>query len=513
MTRFPSRLWLIAFASLVSTCGPAPAPTPAAEPEEPPALAVTVWTDRTELFMEYPPLVAGAQARFAVHLTDLRTFAPVREGRVVVRFEGETIQRFEVAGPSSPGIYGVDVTVPAARRYQLAVELHGQKLTDDIRAGAVTVHPDAASALAAVPGGEGEGATSFLKEQQWVLDFATAVVDAAPRAGVLTVPATIEPRAGGSVDVRASAAGRVTAGGGRAIGTRVSQGDVLAEIVARHERVGEKPVLRQELAAAEAELRFARDTLARIQRLASAGAVPQRRVDEARKSEETAAARVQIAQEQVRHLELTRSGKGAGSPDERLLARAPISGVLAETHVTPGGTVEAGDLLFRIVALDRVHVVGNISEQHLATTEKVSAAEVEVPGLATPLRTTRLVSRGRVVDRASRSVPVIFELNQPPSSVAIGQAVVLRLSLPAGTSDVGIPAEAVVDDGGQPIVFVQVGGERFERRPVRVGTAREGGFVHITDGVTAGDRIVTRGAHLVRLAALSPQTPGHGHVH
>jgi hypothetical protein len=24
---------------------------------------------------------------------------------------------------------------------------------------------------------------------------------------------------------------------------------------------------------------------------------------------------------------------------------------------------------------------------------------------------------------------------------------------------------------------------------------------------------VIRGAHLVRLAALSPQTPGHGHVH
>jgi multidrug efflux pump subunit AcrA (membrane-fusion protein) len=71
----------------------------------------------------------------------------------------------------------------------------------------------------------------------------------------------------------------------------------------------------------------------------------------------------------------------------------------------------------------------------------------------------------------------------------------------------------VVDDGGQTIVFVQTGGESFERRPVTLGGPREGGFVQVAKGLDAGERIVTRGAHLVRLAALSPQTPGHGHVH
>jgi hypothetical protein len=145
---------------------------------------VTVWTDRTELFMEYPPLVAGAQVRFAIHLTDLADFSPVREGRVVVRFEGETIERFEVEGPSTPGIFGVDVTVPAARRYQLAVELHGARLSDEHRVGAVTVYPTAEEAIAAI-GEDEEGATAFLKEQQWTLDFATAVVDDRARREVL----------------------------------------------------------------------------------------------------------------------------------------------------------------------------------------------------------------------------------------------------------------------------------------------------------------------------------------
>jgi membrane fusion protein, heavy metal efflux system len=504
-------LLLVIPAALVSGCSSVSGPARTSSDEEPQVLAVTVWSERTELFMEYPPLVAGEQVRFAIHLTDLEDFSPVREGRVVVRFEGETIQQFEAAGPSTPGIFGVDVTVPAARRYQLAVELHGARLSEEHRVGAVTVYKAPDEALAAIAADE-EGAVQFLKEQQWSLDFATAVVDGRDRREVFAVPATVEPRAGGSVDVRALAAGRLASGGHRAAGTRVNRGDPLAELIVRNERVGEAPILKLELSNAEAELRLARQSLARVERLAAAGAVPARRLDEARAAEESAAARVEIAREHLRHLELSRSGEGVGEPDERVVARAPLSGVIAESHATAGATVEAGELLYRIVSLDRVHVVGAVPEQRLSQVQDASEAEVEVPGLDS-LRASRRVAVGRVVDRHTRAVPIVFELDDPPPAVAVGQAVTLRLIIARAPEGVSVPRAAVVDDAGQPIVFVQVGGESFERRPVRVGRAREGGFVHVDAGLEPGERIVTRGAHLVRLAALSPQTPGHGHVH
>ena len=193
--------------------------------------------------------------------------------------------------------------------------------------------------------------------------------------------------------------------------------------------------------------------------------------------------------------------------------RAPLSGIVAEARATAGDTVQDGELLFRIVAMDSVHVVGAVAEQHLARIQGVSEAEIEVPGIPTPLQASRLVSMGRVVNPATRSVPVIFELTNPPPAVAVGQAVSLRLITPALSDEVAVPSDAVVDDGGQPVVFVQTGGESFERRPVTVGGEREGGLVRIESGLDAGERVVTRGAHLVRLAALSPQTPGHGHVH
>ena len=34
-----------------------------------------------------------------------------------------------------------------------------------------------------------------------------------------------------------------------------------------------------------------------------------------------------------------------------------------------------------------------------------------------------------------------------------------------------------------------------------------------SQGLSAGERVVSRGAYLVRLAALSTQIPAHGHVH
>jgi len=486
-------------------------PQEATTEQEPPAVAVTMWSERTELFMEYPPLVAGADAAFHIHLTDLSNFQPLREGRVVVRFEGDAIERFEVDGPSTPGIFNVSLKVPAARRYQVAVEVHSTNLKDELRVGAVTVYPDQQSALASITTEE-EGATSFLKEQQWTLDFATMKVESRARRQVVSVPATIEPRVGGSADVRAPTAGRLATGGGRAIGSTVNRGAALAELIVRNERLGETPVLKLELAQAEAALRLAQGDLARIERLVDAGAVPQRRVAEARAAHETAAARVRIAEEQLRHLELSRTGQGTGEAGERVVVRAPITGVVAESSVASGATVEEAQLLYRIVALDSVHVVGAVPEQHLARIERATSAEIDVPGVPTPLKTTRLVSVGRVVDPQKRSVPITFELVKPPPAVAVGQGVTLRLITGPRGAEVAVPANAVVDDGGQPIVFVQTGGESFERRPVRVGGPREGGFVQV-EGVEPGERIVTRGAYLVRLAALSPQTPGHGHVH
>ena len=123
-----------------------------------------------------------------------------------------------------------------------------------------------------------------------------------------------------------------------------------------------------------------------------------------------------------------------------------------------------------------------------------------------------MMAANPVIDPVARTTEIRFALDNRDSRLRIGQAVRLRLFVGGEESGAAIPDSAVMDDGGRPVVFVQTGGESFERRPVRLGS-RAGGYVHVLEGVEPGERVVHRGAYLVRLAAMSTQIPAHGHVH
>ena len=62
------------------------------------------------------------------------------------------------------------------------------------------------------------------------------------------------------------------------------------------------------------------------------------------------------------------------------------------------------------------------------------------------------------------------------------------------------------------MAFVQLDGEHFEKRVLELGV-RDGDWVEVLQGLRLGDRVVTRGAYLVRLAGSAPDSFGHGHVH
>src|SRR5215468_4358184 len=96
------------FATATSGCGRASAPTAEAEG---PTLNVTDWTAKTELYMEYPPLVAGHPIRFAVHLTKLDDFQALKAGTPSIEFTPESGGKATVLRgnpPSRPGTFRVD---------------------------------------------------------------------------------------------------------------------------------------------------------------------------------------------------------------------------------------------------------------------------------------------------------------------------------------------------------------------------------------------------------------------
>jgi RND family efflux transporter MFP subunit len=273
---------------------------------------------------------------------------------------------------------------------------------------------------------------------------------------------------------------------------------------------GELPRLQRALAEAQTALALATRDQERAERLTKAGAAPEKRLDEARSAEEQARARLAEAEASLAQYNTARTG-GSSEAEGLFMVRAPVSGVIAQRDAATGANVASGAILFRVVDAAQVHVVGHVPEAEAARARAVSAAEIEIPG-QDRVPAGRLASLGKVLDPQSRTLPITFALDNRTLGLAVGQSVFLHLLMETTAPRPVVPAAAVVDDAGRPIVFVQREGETFERRAVTLGP-RAGNLVQIVEGLQAGDRVVTTGAYLVRLASLSTSVPAHGHVH
>ena len=476
-----------------------------------PTIAVTNWTERSELFMEYPTLVAGESGRFAIHVTDLSDFTPLTSGEAVVVLRGQDGADTEFRGGlSRSGIFGADVSPAAPGLFDMRLRVDSPDLQDVHELGSVFVH-DPGSPIPAETVEEDE-AISFLKEQQWTLEFGTEPVTVRSLQPSLEVPGIVQPRAGGEAVLSAPVSGRVDSSSSVPIpGGRVRAGSVLARIVPRSEGIRDAPGLRAALVDAEQHYELATQERDRAAHLVESRALPARRLSEAEAEVTASKARLEAARQRMKRLDgLSRSGE-PGQGDDWVAIRAPFEGVVAEVRFAPGASVEEGDFLLRLVEIDSVHVVGAVPESRASMLRSLGSAELLRDDQA-PLPLGRAVAIGDVVEQTARTVAVRYALDNQEERIPIGRRVRVRLFVGEAEARPAVPESAIVDDGGRPVVFVQTGGESFERRPVRLGS-EEGGYVHALEGVEPGERVVSRGAYLIRLAAMSTQIPAHGHVH
>jgi len=488
--------------TLILSCGGGRASdAPAADGEAAPAGgAVTLWTDSTELFMEHPALIVGAPDKFAVHLTDLTDFAPLRSGKITLRFEprggGEPIVVTQAA-PRSPGIYG---PAPEFRRpgvYDLTISVESPQARDVLRVPDLRVYASAAEAPK--EGGGDDDGISFLKEQQWKTPgFATAFATTGRVTETFQATGQIVPAVGRMARISAPVAGVVEANGvarSPAPGQRVIKGQVLAVLTPALNEGGSA------YAQARAELREAEDEHARASRLYAVEAVPQRRVHQSE-------IRLTAAREALAGF----GGTDAARDDGRIAIRAPLAGLVASRSLAPGSRVEAGTELFTLIDPSVVWLDVRVPAAQAARVNASSKATFRVPGSADGWRARRTVSVGGVIDSVSRTVPVIYEVANPGGTLKVGMHAQVAVGTGREVEGVVIPSAAILDDDGRPVAYVQPAGERFEKRELTVGGTSDDRAL-VLSGIKAGERVVTGAAYQVRLASLSTSVPAHGHEH
>jgi cobalt-zinc-cadmium efflux system membrane fusion protein len=504
---------LLVLISLAAGCSREAAP-PA---KEAPSLNVTDWTAKTELYMEYPPLVAGHPVRFAVHLTKLDDFQALNAGTSSIEFSTASGARTVLRGtpPSRPGAFRVEGSVPAAGTYRWALLVEAPGLSDRHDLGNVTIFGDeaAANADADKRAPEDPSAIAYLKEQQWTNPFATAPVREAELRTSIRAPATIEPISGGEAIVSAPASGRFIAQELVSIGARVRAGQTLGRLEPRLSGIDDRATLSSELSQSQVALDGARAELARAEALLTDRAVPARRVEDARRAVAAAEARVQAAQARLSQRDQTLRSGGSAASGNAFTITVPMTGRVADVMATLGASYDEGAPLFKIVNTDEVELRVQIPAAEAAAARELGDVAFEIAGRADPLplKAGHKHDPG-VIDPKTGALPVQYEVDNRGGQLLIGQSGTALLYRHERTKVPAVPREAVLYEAGRAYVFVQIGGERFARRYVEI-SARDGDRIGLASGVQPGDRVVVKGAYEVQLASAAKGLPAEGHVH
>jgi RND family efflux transporter MFP subunit len=480
----------------------------AAAEEDAEPLAVTKWTDRYELFVEFPPPKPNTKLAYHAHLTRLSDFRAVVEGKFTVRFRqsGQVVTETSIDKLERAGIFTPEGPAPGRGRYSLEMTYeHGGQI-DTFDCGFIDVTEKVAAS--------NEGPSSditFLKETQWKIPFATAWAEKRELRGTLEFSATVETAGSDQLTFGAPTSGRFfhDRRAPLTVGRKVTKGEVLGRIAPNVE--GEDfTKLESSVDEARIQEQQIQAEIERVTPLVEQGLLPERRLIELKNTLSTRQAKLTAAERRVGRV--VAPGGAGGLP-----IRATMNGLLQDVLVPNGEPVEAGAVLFRLAGTNHVWLRSRFvarAPSALVNAEPWAVRlsdgrRIDIGGRA------QFMSAQPTVDPQSRLATWVIDIS-PGSTPEIdadlrpGAAVVVAVKAGTPRNVVALPRGAVVEISTRPYVFVQAGGEEFSKRRVELGVT-DGEWTEIRSGIEAGERVVTQGGFDVHIASLAGTVESHRH--
>ena len=467
--------------------------------EEIPRLSHTIWTHKTELFVEFPALIVGNGSKFAAHFTVLDKHQPVREGSVTVSLikDSQGIRNM-VDAPSSPGIFSPAIQPKETGNYQLVFELKTPDYFDKITIDDVTVYANADDAIKALGTAEDDGSISFLKEQAWKIDFQTAPVISGEIYDVINTSGVWMPSPSSTKSLAAKSNGVVDFKVNNLTeGTAIKQGQLLMSLNSQGLASNN---LSTDIASAKATFQQAKSEYERKKELYESKIVPKSEFEKVESSFEIAKANYQSLV----------SGVSGGSKQ----IRAPFDGFIKSITVSNGDYVEQGVALVTVGTHQSRVLKAQLAPNYglaMGNVQGIWYQDIDNQWKDVKDAEGKILSIGKDVERENPLISVFAEVNATVD-MPIGSLTPVQIAMGNATQNTMIPVNALLEDYGSYSVIVQLSGESFERRPVKIGK-RNGENVEIQEGLQVGEVVVTTGAYQVKMASMSGSTPAHGHEH
>ena len=280
------------------------------------------------------------------------------------------------------------------------------------------------------------------------------------------------------------------------VGDRVAKGDVLVRLSTdvtvgiRDLREAELNEKKAALGSAEAQLRLAKQELARLENLKKSAAFSQASYED--KRAEVARYQSSVAEANASVVRAEANLALAALDMKRSETRAPYNGVVVARQAVAGAYVNTGAPVVSLVNDEDMEIEADVPADRLA-------------GLAPGRAVRATLDSGRNVMAVVRSViptenaltrtrPVRFTpqfAGDPPPTFATDQSVTVLLPVGEPRDIVSVHKDAVIARGAGYIVYVVQEG-KAQVRQVRIGEA-VGLRFEVVSGLAPGDLVVTRG--------------------
>jgi membrane fusion protein (multidrug efflux system) len=276
-------------------------------------------------------------------------------------------------------------------------------------------------------------------------------------------------RANESVDVKANVAETVTQIAFND-GQRVSRGDILVKLLAIEE---EALIVEAQSTANEAKQQFER-----AQQLARTGSSSVASLDEARRVYETARARLGAIESRLTDLRIV----------------APFDGVVGLRNISIGALLQPGDLITTLDDDSVMKLDFSVPSTFLPVLRPGIPITAEARAFGDEPFKGEITSVSSRVDPVTRSVTVRAQIPNPGRKLLPGLLMTVEV-LSNERDSLAIPEDALMPEGTKNSVYVldeSLSPPVIRRRDVIIGTRRSG-EVEISEGLTAGEKVVTRG--------------------
>jgi membrane fusion protein (multidrug efflux system) len=175
--------------------------------------------------------------------------------------------------------------------------------------------------------------------------------------------------------------------------------------------------------------------------------------------------------------------------------KSPISGVVASREIKPGNFVQINTPIFTVVDTSRLEATLNVPEREIATLKPGQKVELTVDPLPGKTFIGRIDRVSPVVDAGSGTFRVVCAF-ESEGGLQPGMFGRMRIDYDQRADALVIPRAALLEDGGQPAVYVVRDG-KAHRVTLELGY-EDGPWVEVRKGLKDGDQVVVAGKAALR---------------